>query len=212
MGTWVTLGIAATIFGLLLWGSIVLVRQQNFKIVERLGKFKKVCDAGLQFKLPVFDRIAHDNTYRIEQLDMTIETKTEDNVFVYLKVAIQYCIEKAYESYYKLTDPEEQIKAYVSDIVRGRVPVMRLDDVFKDKDGLALAIKEHLAEKMDDFGYRILQTLVLDVEPDKNVKSAMNEINAATRLRIAASEKGEADKPSWMLGLSEDEPQGTLPA
>jgi regulator of protease activity HflC (stomatin/prohibitin superfamily) len=172
------------------------VAQQTFKVVERFGKFNKICTPGLNIKIPFIDWVAGKDTFRIQQLDVPVETKTKDNVFVNVKVSVQYHIikEKAYEAFYKLESPEPQITSYVFDVVRANVPTLDLDDVFEKKEEIASAIKRELKETMDDFGYLIVQALVTDIDPDAKVKESMNEINAQRRLRIAAAEKGEADK------------------
>ena len=172
------------------------VEQQTFKVVERFGKFNKICTPGLNIKIPFIDWVAGKDTFRIQQLDVPVETKTKDNVFVNVKVSVQYHIikEKAFEAFYKLESPEPQITSYVFDVVRANVPTLDLDDVFEKKEEIASAIKRELKETMDDFGYLIVQALVTDIDPDAKVKESMNEINAQRRLRIAAAEKGEADK------------------
>ena len=172
------------------------VEQQTFKVVERFGKFNKICSPGLNIKIPFIDWVAGKDTFRIQQLDVPVETKTRDNVFVNVKVSVQYHIikEKAFEAFYKLESPEPQITSYVFDVVRANVPTLDLDDVFEKKEEIASAIKRELKETMDDFGYLIVQALVTDIDPDAKVKESMNEINAQRRLRIAAAEKGEADK------------------
>jgi regulator of protease activity HflC (stomatin/prohibitin superfamily) len=125
-----------------------------------------------------------------------VETKTQDNVFVRVVVSVQYFVppDKVYDAFYRLDDPVNQIRAFVFDVVRARVPQIRLDDVFEKKDEIATAVREELSQVMDDFGYGIVKALVTDIDPDAKVKAAMNEINAAQRMRVAATEKGEADK------------------
>jgi regulator of protease activity HflC (stomatin/prohibitin superfamily) len=176
--------------------ALFTVEQQTFKVVERFGKFNKICSAGLNFKIPFIDWVAGKDTFRIQQLDVPVETKTKDNVFVNVKVSVQYHIikDKAFDAFYKLESPEPQITSYVFDVVRANVPTLELDDVFEKKDEIASGIKTELKETMDDFGYLIVQALVTDIDPDSKVKESMNEINAQRRLRIAAAEKGEADK------------------
>ncbi len=171
------------------------VKQQTAGIVQRFGKFKRISDSGLNFKWPFIESVGKINL-RVRQLDVRVETKTEDNVFVHVIVSVQYFVipEKIYDAYYKLNDPERQIRAYVFDVVRARVPRIRLDDVFEKKDEIADVVRAELADVMDDFGYGIVKALVTDIDPDAKVKEAMNEINAAERLRVAATEKGEADK------------------
>jgi regulator of protease activity HflC (stomatin/prohibitin superfamily) len=133
---------------------------------------------------------------RVMQLDVTVETKTADDVFVHVQVSVQYMVmpDKVYDAYYRLSNVREQVTSYVFDVVRARVPDLPLDDVFSKKDEIARAVKNELEDTMDDFGYKIMYALVTDIDPDPKVKEAMNEINAATRQRVAASEKGEAER------------------
>lgn len=172
------------------------VRQQTAAIVERFGKFNKVSQAGLNFKIPLIDTIAGRVSLRVQQLDVRVETKTKDNVFVFVVVSVQYYVlqDKVVDAYYRMTNPQEQITAFVFDTVRARVPNTNLDELFQTKDDIANAVKAELDQMMDDFGYGILKALVTDIDPDAKVKVSMNEINAAQRLREAAVQQAEADK------------------
>ena len=171
------------------------VHQQTTAIITRFGKFARTAGPGLHFRLWV-ENVAGRVNLRVQQLDVKVETKTEDNVFVHVTVAVQYHVlpGKIYEAFYRLDDPQRQITSFVFDVVRARVPRIKLDDVFEKKDEIADAVKAELAEVMSGFGYGILKALVTDIDPDAKVKTAMNEINAAQRSRIAATEKGEADR------------------
>lgn len=174
----------------------VLTRQQEVKIIERLGKYNRTAKAGLSFKIPIFEWIAGEMDLRVQQMDFNAETKTLDNVFVTLGVSVQYFVnpERTYEAFYKLKDPKRQISAYIFDVIRAQVPKLNLDDVFLQKEEIANAIRAQLEKSMDDFGYQILQALVIDIDPANGVKEAMNQIQTEQRLRIAATEKGEAAK------------------
>lgn len=176
--------------------SFFIVEQQSMAIIEQFGKFVRVARPGLNLKMPLVETIAGRLNLRIQQLNVKVETKTEDNVFVHIVVAVQFYIlpEKVYEAFYKLENATLQVTAFVFDVVRARVPKIKLDDLFEKKDEIADAVKNELAHTMDEFGYGIVKALVTDIEPDPKVKEAMNEINAATRMRFAASEKGEADR------------------
>lgn len=178
------------------WFSWFTVEQQTAKVVQRFGRFAAVKQSGLRFKIPWIDWVAGEITLRVQQIDVPVETKTKDNVFVITKISVQYFVppENVYDAFYRLAAPDQQIKSYVFDTVRARVPTIILDDVFDKKDEIADAVKEELTETMSTFGYSILQALVTDIDPDATVKASMNEINAAQRLRIAAVEKGEADR------------------
>ncbi|KAG2273390.1 hypothetical protein Bca52824_067945 [Brassica carinata] len=175
----------------------VLVKQSDVAIKERFGKFEKVLNPGLQF-VPwiVGDYVAGHLTLRLQQLDVQCETKTKDNVFVTVVASIQYRVlaDKASDAFYRLSNPTSQIKAYVFDVIRACVPKLNLDDVFEQKNEIAKSVEEELDKAMTAYGYEILQTLIIDIEPDQQVKRAMNEINAAARMRVAANEKAEAEK------------------
>lgn len=181
---------------LVLVSSFFIVTQQTAAVVQRLGKFLYVAQPGLNFKVPLIDHVAGRVNLRVQQLNVKVETKTEDNVFVHVIVAVQYLVlpEKVYDAFYRLTDADTQIRAFVFDVVRARVPRIKLDDVFEKKDEIADVVKSELSHVMDDFGYGIVKALVTDIDPDAKVKEAMNEINAAQRMRVAATEKGEAER------------------
>ena len=179
---------------LLLLGVFFIVKQQSAAIIERFGKYQSVRQSGLQLKIPIIDRVAGRLSLKIQQLDVIVETKTKDDVFVKLKVSIQFKVvkEKVFEAFYKLDFPDEQITSYVFDVVRAEVPKMILDDVFLKKDDIAIAVKTELNEAMMEYGYDIIKTLVTDIDPDQQVKEAMNRINASEREKVAAQFEGDA--------------------
>lgn len=178
------------------FSTFFIVEQQSVFIIETFGKFSYIANPGLHFKIPFVQKVAGKLSLRVMQLDMKAETKTKDNVFVNVIISVQYFVlaEKVYDAYYRLNNPERQINSYVFDVVRARVPSINLDDLFEKKDEIAIAVKEELNETMNGFGFAIMNALVTDIEPDAKVKEAMNEINAAQRMRVAANEKGEADR------------------
>ncbi|MBP93791.1 MAG: SPFH domain-containing protein [Flavobacteriaceae bacterium] len=180
----------------ILFSSFFMVKQQTAAIIERFGKFESIRHSGLKMKIPLVDRIAGRLSLKIQQLDVIIETKTLDDVFVKLKVSVQYKVitEKVYDAFYKLDYPHEQITSYVFDVVRAEVPKMKLDDVFVKKDDIALAVKAELNDAMMDYGFDIIRTLVTDIDPDAQVKIAMNRINAADREKTAAQYEGDAQR------------------
>ena len=187
--------IPIAILGLIiLISSFFIVKQQTATIVERFGRFQSIRQSGPQFKIPLVDKIAGKLSLKIQQLDVIIETKTLDDVFVRLKVSVQYRVIKAkvYDAFYKLDYPHDQITSYVFDVVRAEVPKMKLDDVFVKKDDIALAVKAELNDAMSDYGFDIIKTLVTDIDPDAQVKAAMNRINAADREKTAAQFEGDA--------------------
>lgn len=182
-------------FGLvILFSSFFIVKQQTAVAIERFGKFQSIRSSGLQMKIPLVDRIAGRLSLKIQQLDVIVETKTLDDVFVKLKISVQYVVlkDKVYEAFYKLEYPHEQITSYVFDVVRAEVPKMKLDDVFVKKDDIAIAVKTELQEAMFEYGFDIIKTLVTDIDPDPQVKNAMNRINASEREKIAAQFEGDA--------------------
>src|SRR5580698_8452975 len=165
------------------------VRTAEAVVIQRMGKFLRVANAGINFKLPWLDQIAGRIDLRVQQLALDVETKTKDNVFVKIPVSVQYHVipEKVYEAFYKLANPKQQISSYVFNVILGHVPKMILDDAFLQQSDIAIAIKEGLDDVMRTYGYAIDQALVTDIEPDEKVKAAMNDINAAQREQVAAT-------------------------
>lgn len=189
--------IVLAVFALIiLFSSFFTVKQQTAVVIERFGKFTSIRNSGLQLKIPIIDRVAGRVNLRIQQLDVLIETKTKDNVFIKMKVSVQFKViqDKVYEAFYKLEYPHDQITAYVFDVVRAEVPKLILDDVFVRKDDIAIAVKRELNEAMTTYGYDIINTLVTDIDPDIQVKNAMNRINAADREKTAAEFESEAQR------------------
>ena len=180
----------------ILISSFFIVKQQTAAIIERFGRFTSIRQSGLQMKIPLVDRVAGRLSLKIQQLDVIIETKTLDDVFVRLKVSVQYKVikEKVYDAFYKLDYPHDQITSYGFDVVRAEVPKMKLDDVFVRKDDIAIAVKTELNDAMIEYGYDIIKTLVTDIDPDAQVKEAMNRINASEREKIAAQFEGDAQR------------------
>ena len=181
---------------LLILSGVFVVKQQTAGIIERFGRFTSIRQSGLHYRIPLIDKIAGRLSLRILQLDVIVETKTKDDVFVKLKVSVQYKVvkEKVYDAFYKLDYPQDQITSYVFDVVRAVVPKMKLDDVFEKKDEIANAVKGELNDAMINYGYDIIKALVTDIDPDTEVKAAMNRINAAERKKVAAQYEGDAER------------------
>lgn len=194
----VFLGIVGFIVLFLLATGAFTVQQQTRAIVERFGKYHKIAGPGLNFKVPVIDRIAGRITHRVRELEITVESKTSDDVFVDLLIAVQFYVQENEESvlasHYKLMNPQQQISSYVFDTVRALVPEMPVDSVFSEKEKIAHAVKERLEHTMQQFGYTIIQSLVNDIQPDSKVKAAMNQVNASARMKEAAKNEAEAQK------------------
>lgn len=195
-GTATVFIIILVVLVLLLPSTIYTVQQQNRAIIERFGRYVRTARPGLNFKIPYIERVVQRVSLRVQQLIIDVETKTLDNVFVRLLVAVQYRVVEGSEadSYYKLQDHVEQIKSYVLDVVRAKVPKMNLDEVFEKKDDVGAAVKTELDDSMKIYGFEIPNALVTDVDPAENVKAAMNDIQTQQRLQVAAAAKGEANK------------------
>jgi regulator of protease activity HflC (stomatin/prohibitin superfamily) len=180
----------------IIFGSFFTVRTAEVAVVTRFGKFTRIAEAGLNWKVPFLDTLAGRISLRVNQITLTMETKTKDNVFVTIPISVQNRVrpEKAYDAFYKLSDPVAQIKSYVEQVILGHVPGMTLDEVFATQSSIAAAVKQELDADMAAFGYEIVNVLVTDIVPDQKVKSAMNDINAAQREQVAANARGEAEK------------------
>jgi regulator of protease activity HflC (stomatin/prohibitin superfamily) len=192
----IPLGALALFFLILALSSFFTVRTAEVAVITRFGKFLRVAEPGLNWKRPFFDTVAGIVSLRVNQISLTMETKTRDNVFVTIPISVQNRVrpEKVYDAYYKLSDPTAQIKSYVEQVILGHVPGMTLDEVFASQSSIAAAVKQELDADMATFGFEIVNVLVTDIVPDAKVKSAMNDINAAQREQVAANARGEAEK------------------
>src|SRR5215468_8478940 len=179
-----------------IFGSFFTVKTAEVAVITRFGKFLRIAEPGLNWKIPYIDSVTGRLSLRVNQISLTMETKTRDNVFVTIPISVQNRVrpDKVYDAFYKLTDPAAQIKSYVEQVILGHVPGMTLDEVFANQSSIALAVKKELDADMAGFGYEIVNVLVTDIVPDAKVKSAMNDINAAQREQVAAAARGEAEK------------------
>src|SRR6202161_1680964 len=192
----VLLAIVAIIALYLILASFFTVRTAEVAVITRFGKFLRVAEPGLNWKTPFIEVVAGRVSLRVNQITLTMETKTKDNVFVTIPISVQNRVhpDKAFDAFYKLSNPAEQIQAYVEQVILGHVPGMTLDEVFASQSGIAAAVKQELDADMAGFGYEIVNVLVTDIVPDSKVKSAMNDITAAHREQVAANARGEAEK------------------
>jgi regulator of protease activity HflC (stomatin/prohibitin superfamily) len=172
------------------------IETQDMAVIEKCGKFDRAVPGGLQVVLWPCESVSGAVSLKMQLLNVRCETKTLDNVFVTIDVAIQYMVlkDKITDAYYLLDNPHMQLRSYVFDSIRSTIPGMNLDEVFEAKDEIATAVRDALEHSMAQYGFQILQTLVNDVEPDPIVKNAMNQINTSRREKEAAEQKAEADK------------------
>lgn len=189
-------GLIILLIVFLAFGALFIVKQQTAAVIERFGKFHSIRFPGLNLKIPMIDKVVSRVSLKIQQLDVMIETKTKDDVFVRLKVSVQFQVRKTkvFDAYYMLDNPHSQITSYVFDTVRAEVPKLKLDYVFERKDDIAIAVKRELLDAMLNYGYDIIKTLITDIDPDEQVKYAMNRINSAEREKLAAEYEAEADR------------------
>lgn len=194
--TLILYGVLGAIGLILIIKSIILVDEKTVYVIQRLGKFNRMASAGLGFIIPFVDRKAGVLNLRVQQLDVDVETKTHDDVFVHIRVSVQFQVmgNKLHDAFYALDNARHQIASYVFDDVRAEVPKMELDDVFAKKEEIAVAVRNNLGDSMDDYGYTIIKALITDIDPDAHVKESMNRINAAKRDKEATMEEAEASK------------------
>lgn len=191
------IGVVAVIFVLgVLFGSFFTIEQAHAGVVQRLGKFLRVAAPGLNFKMPYLDAVVVNISLQVQQLDVKVETKTKDNVFVQIPIAVQYKVspDKVFDAFYKLSDPVKQIESFVYNVILGHVPKLTLDETFDQQSQIAIDVKNSLDASMAEFGYSIVKSLITDIVPDEKVKAAMNDINAAAREREATVSRAETEK------------------
>jgi regulator of protease activity HflC (stomatin/prohibitin superfamily) len=166
-------------------GTFFTIETAHAGVVQRLGKFARIAAPGLNFKVPLIEEVVRRISLQVQQLDVKVETKTKDNVFVEIPISVQYRVDpdKIYDAFYKLSDPIKQIESFVYNVILGHVPKMTLDETFDQQAQIAIDVKESLDQSMREFGYNIVKSLITDIVPDQKVKAAMNDINAAARER-----------------------------
>lgn len=192
----IVIAIIVILVGITLFSGFTIVPQQTEAIIERLGKYSRTLDPGFHVLIPFIDSVASRVPLRVQQNDISVETKTEDNVFCTIAVSVQFKVDEQHveDSYYKLQSPVQQIESYIQDAVRSSVPKMKLDTVFENKDDVANDVQKTVSEGMQSYGFVIVNTLITEVSPDEKVKKSMNDINAAQRQRSAAQELAEAER------------------
>src|ERR1700687_4214908 len=180
----------------IVFGSFFTVETAPVAIVQRLGKFARVAGPGLNWKTPFIEVVVRRMSMKVQQFDVQVETKTQDNVFVQIPVSIQYKVipESVEAAFYKLTDPVKQTESMVYNVVLGHVPKMKLDDTFLNQAAIANDLRDSLDGSMKEYGYSIVKVLIFDIVPDQNVTAAMNDINAAQREREATVSRAETNK------------------
>ena len=191
------LGFAVFIFVLVVvFSSFFTVQTSQVAIVQRLGKFARVAGPGLNWKTPLIETVITRMSMKVQQFDVQVETKTQDNVFVQIPVSIQYKVmpDGVESAFYKLTNPVKQIESMVYNVVLGHVPKMKLDDTFLNQADIATDLRDNLDGSMKEYGYSIVKVLISDIVPDLKVKAAMNDINAAQREREATVSRAETNK------------------
>jgi regulator of protease activity HflC (stomatin/prohibitin superfamily) len=192
----ILLGVIALLVVLGILGSFFTVETAQVAIVQRLGKFARVAGPGLNWKTPYIETVVRRLSMKVQQFEVQVETKTQDNVFVQIPVSIQYKVipESVEAAFYKLTDPVKQIESMVYNVVLGHVPKMKLDDTFLNQADIANDLRDNLDASMKEYGYSIVKVLISDIVPDQKVKAAMNDINAAQREREATVSRAETNK------------------
>ena len=188
----ITLLVIALIVAFLFLSTLFIVPQQQAYIIERFGKFNKVQFAGIHIRIPFVDRIAMKTNMRVNQLNVQLETKTLDNVFVTVVASTQFRVDPSNvaTAYYELRDPAGQLRSYMEDALRSAIPALSLDDAFSRKDDVAFAV----GNEMSRFGFTVVKTLITAIDPSPQVKNAMDSINAAQREKEATRQRAEAQR------------------
>ena len=176
--------------------SVFTVPQQQAYVIERFGKFHTVRFAGIHMRIPLVDRIAVKTNMRVNQLNVQLETKTLDNVFVTVVASTQFRVNPndVATAYYELRDPAGQLRSYMEDALRSAIPALTLDDAFARKDDVASDVQKTVGNEMSRFGFTVVKTLITAIDPSPQVKNAMDSINAAQREKEATRQRAEANR------------------
>lgn len=176
--------------------SSIITPQKTSRVIERLGKFNRLATAGFSFKIPFVEYIAGEINLRIRELSEEIEAKSKDNAFVKIPVKVQFQVleVKAKESFYELSEPEQQISSYIVNVVRSTATTMTMEDIFQNKNVFEKDVETELNERFNSFGYQIVNVLVDNPLPSEEVMRSFNKVIASLREREAAQNEADAEK------------------
>jgi len=196
---------------LLLWwlsSCVFIVHQQTVRLVETFGKFSGVRSAGLGFKLPFpIQTVSEPLSLRVGEISEHVTVKSIDNAFLMVPIRVQYAVrtERAFDAFYRLDDPEAQIRSYIVNQVRSTASGMTFDNLFQARNTFESDVSDTLEAKMTDFGYEIINVLVDDPQPSDDLRKAFDRVIAAKRLKEAAENEGAAART---LAVAKAEAEG----
>lgn len=187
--------------------SFVITQQKTSKVLTLFGKYYKCTRPGLSMKPPWPFVIQKDSLeLNIQELKGEVDVKSSDNAFLTIPWALQFKViaSKVKEAYYELDEPRRQMKSYIVNTIRGKASDLTMQQLFQSNEGLELAANEALTKSFDEYGYEIVNVLVDDPQPSKELKTAFDKVIASKREKEAASNEAEAIRVK-MVGEAEAE-------
>lgn len=192
-----TIGQFILIIGGLWWLSttVVITRTKTVKILETFGKYSGTRTAGISLKLPVPFQVCVKTVHlNIQEISMTLDLKTSDNLFINYPVIVQYKVTDAFKAHYELNDSQKQIMSYISNLVRSEVGKRSFLELYAIRDELQDEVKAVLADKMNGYGFEIVDVLVNEPIPTTEVQNAYNSVTSSERQKEAAKNIAEANR------------------
>jgi len=180
----------------LLLSMIRIVPQNHVAVVEFLGKYQRTLSAGLNFVIPILERVSVQVNLAIRNFLFELDAVSKDKVQVRLKSNLIYAVSvgKVTQYWYELTDPKQTIASFVENYVRSFVATQTHEELLEKREEISAYLVQHLNEKFMAWGIIIHGYQLMDIVFPTVITDAMSRVVASQRLREAAMNEAEATK------------------
>ena len=177
--------------------SIKVVRQSEVYIIERLGKFHKVADAGLTIIIPFVDRVRSVVSLKQQTMDVPPQgVITKDNVTITIDTVVFYKVTDPAKAVYEIQSLKKGIEYLAITTIRDIVGKMDLDSTFSSRDMINEELRAILDEATDQWGCKIDRVEIKDITPPADIRDAMEKQMNAERNKRAQILQAEGERQS----------------
>ena len=190
--------------------SIKIVKQSEVYVIERLGKFYKVADAGLTIIIPFLDRVRSVVSLKQQTMDVPPQgVITKDNVTITIDTVVFYQITDPAKAVYEIQSLKKGIEYLAITTIRDIIGKMDLDETFSSRDGINNQLRIVLDEATDRWGCKIDRVEIKDINPPADIRDAMEKEMNAERNKRAIILESEAQRQS-AITIAEGKKQAAI--
>lgn len=207
----ITIPVALLIFALLfLKSSVIFVPQNRAYIIERFGKYQSTREAGLNFLIPLIDRIAADRSLKEQAVDVPQQSAiTKDNISLHVDGVLYFRVLDPYKATYGVDDYVFAVTQLSQTTMRSELGKMELDKTFEERDALNTNIVSSINEASGPWGIQVLRYEIKDIIPPQSVMEAMEAQMKAERVKRAQILESEGDRQA-AINRAEGEKQAIV--